>query len=163
MKEVWKRMSQNGRRGIALVGPETTAASSGGPLRLIGEGSILPVGIIAGTKTFSFSPGETGTWIAVTGDCHVHGGASVAATEDLQGGEIASILLLSPEAVVEHYGYKRRASRILAYVRGQEKDIPSTVLAAMGLVAAEAPLEEVPHPPALDGAMASAFSMLARK
>jgi len=161
VKELWKKVSQNGRRGLALVGPDLAVLPrTADSATVLGEGALRPVGVVAGVATFEFVPGTTGTWVAVAGDCKVHGGATVAAEEDLQGGSNASILLLAPEAVVEHYGYKRRGSHVVAYVHGCEQDIPATVLAAMGLVAVDGTVAEVAPPPPLAGAMASAFAAL---
>lgn len=152
MKQIFSARSTNGRCGLAVVGPEGTTFPAQGGLRHIGR--------VAGMATYEFVPGETGTWVAVVGDVTVHGGATLVASEDLQSSQVASLLLLGPEAVVEHHGYKRRSSRVVAYVAGVETDIPGTVLAAMGLLKADGEVVAVEPPPALGDAMAAAFAAL---
>ncbi len=97
------------------------------------------------------------------GDVTVHGGATLVASVGLQSSQVASLLLLGREAVVEHYAYKRRGSRIVAYVAGVETDIPGTVLAAMGLLQADGEVVAIEPPPVLGGAMASAFAALTKQ
>lgn len=152
MIEIFKAVSQNGRWGLAVVGQEGTTFPA--------QGSLRPVGKVAGLATYEFVTGETGTWVLVTDDVTVHGGATLVESKDLQGGQVASLLLLGPQAVVEHHGYKRRSSRIVAYVAGVEVLIPGTVLAAMGLLQADGEVAVVEPPPALEGSMAAAFAML---
>lgn len=152
MKEIFSARSTNGRWGLAVVGPEGTTFPAQGSLRNVGK--------VAGMATYEFTPGETGTWVAVAGDVTVHGGATLVASEDLQSSRAASLILLGPEAVVEHHGYKRRGSRVVAYVTGVETDIPGTVLAAMGLLQADGEVVAVEPPPVLGGAMAAAFAAL---
>jgi len=155
MKELFSARSTNGRWGVAVVGPEGTEFPA--------QGSLRHVGNVAGMETYEFTPGETNTWVMVTGDVKVHGGATLVTRVDLQSSQVASLLLLSPEAVVEHYGYKRRSSRISAYINGEVADIPGTVLAAMGLLQADGEIIAVEPPPALTGAMAAAFAALKGK
>ena len=80
--------------------------------------------------------------------------------QDLQSSRGVSLLLLGPQAVVEHHGYKRRSSRVVAYVAGVRTDIPGTVLAAMGLLQVEDEVVPVEPPPSLGGAMAAALASL---
>jgi len=155
MEEIFSARSTNGRWGLAVVGPEGTMFPAQGSLRHVGK--------VAGMATYEFTPGETGTWVAVAEDVTVHGGATLVASEDLQSSQVASLLLLGPEAVVEHHGYKRRSSRIVAYVAGFETDIPVTVLAAMGLLNINGNVIAIEQPPVLDGAMAAAFAAFRRK
>lgn len=152
MKEIFSARSTNGRWGLAVVGPEETTFPAQGSLRHVGK--------VAGMATYEFTPGDTGAWVAVAGDVTVHGGATLVACEDLQSSHVASLLLLGPEAVVEHHGYKRRSSRVVAYVSGVETDIPGTVLAAMGLLQVDGEVIAVEPPPVLGGAMAAAFAAL---
>jgi len=149
-KEIFSARSTNGRWGLAVVGPQGTTFPAQGSLRHIGK--------VAGTVTYEFVPGETGTWVMTAEDVTVHGGATVVDCMDLQSSRTVSLLLLGPEAVIEHHGYKRRSSRIVAYVNGAEADIPATVLAAMGLLKADGEEVAIEPPPALNGAMAAAFA-----
>ena len=118
------------------------------------------VGKVAGVATYEFTPGETGAWVTVAGDVTVHGGATLVASQDLQSSRFVSLLLLGEQAVVEQHGYKRRGSRIVAYVAGVETDIPGTALAATGLLQADGEVIVVEPPPVLGGAMAAAFARL---
>ena len=154
MKEIFSARSTNGRWGLAVVGPEGTVFPAQGSLRHVGK--------VAGMATYEFVPGETGTWIATAGDVTVHGGATLVASVDLQSSQVASLLLLGPEAVVERHGYRRRSSHVVAYVAGVATDIPGTVLAAMGLLQAGGEVIAVEPPPVLGGAMAAAFAALKR-
>jgi hypothetical protein len=154
MKEIFSARSTNGRWGLTVVGPDGT--------KLPAQGSLRHVGKVAGMATYEFSPGETCAWVTVAGDVTVHGGATLVANEDLQSSQVASLLVLGPQAVVEHHGYKRRSSRIVAYVAGVETDIPGTVLAAMGLLQADGEVIAVEPPPVLGGAMAAAFAAMKR-
>lgn len=152
MEEIFSARSTNGRWGLAVVGPEGTVFPAQGSLRHVGE--------VAGMTTYEFVPGETGTWVTTAEDVTIHGGATLVASENLQSSQIASLLLLGPQAVVEHHGYKRRGSSIVAYVEGVETDIPGTVLAAMGLLQTDGEVIAVEPPPVLGGAMAAAFAAL---
>lgn len=80
----------------------------------------------------------------------------------LQSSDCACIVLLGPQAVVERYGYKRRSSRIVAFVEGVETEIPAPGLLAMGLIRSEEGTVEIEPPPPLKGAMAEAFKRLQR-
>ena len=155
MKEIFAAQSTNGRWGLSVVGPEGTT--------LPAQGSLRHVGNVSGMETYEFTPGETGTWAMTAEDVTVHGGATMVTWQDLQSSRGASLLLLGPQSVVEHHGYKRRSSRVVAYVAGVETDIPGTVLAAMGLLQAGGKVVAVDPPPAIGGAMAAAFAALKRK
>jgi len=140
---------------MAIVGPAG--------ISLPEQGILDTLGSVSGIETYRFTPGETGTWVLAGGDLQPHGGATLVKTMDLQSSSSATILLLGPEAVVEHHGYKRRSSRFVAYVSGVPRDIPAAVLLAMGLVSPEkGPVSHIDPPPALSGAMASAFASLKR-
>lgn len=102
------------------------------------------------------------TWVLPCGDVTAHGGATVACSRSMQSSDVATVLVLGGEAVVEHYGYKRRSSRVVAYVDGAEQDIPAPVLLAMGLLKPASEPAVIAPPPALEGAMASAFAALRR-
>ena len=155
MELIFNARSTNGRWGLAIVGPEGS--------RLPAQGSLISLGTVAGIETYQFTPGETGTWVLAGEDLQPHGGATLVTARDLQSSQIATILVLGPEAVVEHHGYKRRSSRFTAYVAGEAHDIPASILLAMGLIAPEsAPAAPIEPPPALTGAMAGAFAKLRR-
>lgn len=155
MEILFEARSTNGRWGLAIVGPAGTTMPA--------QGSLVGLGTIAGIETYRFTPGETETWILAGGDIQPHSGARQVASMGLQSSQVSAILLLGPEAVVEQHGYKRRSSRFVAYVAGEARDIPASILLAMGLVAPEsAPAVPPEPPPALSGAMASAFAKLRR-
>lgn len=150
--ELFSARSTNGQRGLSLVGPSGVTLPARGALRHVGN--------VAGAVTYEFTPGESTTWVLVGGDVTVHGGATLAASVDLQSSQVASLVLLGPQAVVEHHGYKRRSSRIVAYAEGGEIDIPAPVLAAMGLLQATGTIAPVEAPRPLGGSMAAAFAAL---
>jgi len=150
MKELYRVRSQNGSRGLAVVGPAGTTFPC--------QGSVRRIGLAGGIVTYQFYPSDDFSWLMIGEDAVVHGGASVVHTIDLQGGNFATLLLLGKQAVIEHYGYKRRTSKIIAYREGEELDIPGSVLMAMGLVVSEGGSDTVEQPPPpLEGAMAAAF------
>jgi len=150
MENIFFAQSTNGRWGLAVVGPDGTT--------LPAQGSLRHVGNVSGMETYEFTPGETGTWAMTAEDVTVHGGATMVTWQDLQSSRGVSLLLLGPQAVIEHHGYKRRSSRIVAYIDGAKTDIPGTVLAAMGLLQAGGEVIAVEPPPALNGAMAAAMA-----
>lgn len=155
MEELFSAISTNGRWGLVVVGPEGVEFPA--------QGSLRHVGNVAGMTTYEFLPGDTGTWVLPAGDVKVHGGATLIARESLQSYQVASLLLLGPQAVIEQYGYKQRSSRIVAYINGEVVEIPGTVLAAMGLLQADGEIAVVEPPPPLLGAMAAAFANLKSK
>lgn len=152
MKELFVARSTNGRWGLALVGPEETDLKE--------RNTVKPVGTVSGVQVFEVSPTDEPTWVRIAGDVTVHGGATLVASVDLQSNGMMSLLLLGPMAVVEHHGYRRRTSQIVAYEDNVAVGIPSTVLAAMGLLKIDKPTDIVEPPPALEGAMAVAFALL---
>lgn len=152
MGEIFSARSTNGRWGLAVVGPKGTTFPAQGSLRHVGK--------VAGMTTYEFTHGEGGTWALTAGDVTIHGGATLVASKDLQSSQVVSLILLGPQAVIEHHGYKRRGSRIVAYVAGVENDIPGTVLASMGLLQVDGEVIAVEPPPVLEGALAAAFAAL---
>ena len=154
MKELFKRKSTNGRSGLAIVGPDDAEFPA--------RGTVRKLGTVDGVQTWELIPDSSATtWVVIAEDVKVHGGATLAAAMDLQSGNHASIVVLSAQAVVQHYGYKRRSSRTVAYIDGVRTAIPETVLYAMGLLAQKPAEPEVSAPIAepepLQGAMAAAF------
>ena len=155
IKEVWKQVSTNGRWGVAIVAQEDVQFPAEGHLRYLGTTS--------GTKTYLFEPGQTQQYVwPTTGEVEIHGGASLVESMSLQSSDCACIVLLGPQAVVERFGYKRRSSRIVAFVEGVETEIPAPVLLAMGLIRSEEGTVEIEPPPPLEGPMAEAFKRLQR-
>lgn len=148
--------STNGRWGLALVGPADATL----PCR----GTVVSLGTVAGMETWRLIQDESAeTWVLWAEDVTAHGGATIAADVLLQSNGRATILVLGPEAVVEHHGYKRRSSRLVAYIEGRPAEIPAPVLLAMGLVVPEgSPARAIEPPPPLAGAMAGAFAALRR-
>lgn len=151
---LWQARSTNGRWGLAIVGPEGTELPCQGSIRHLGE--------VEGIDTWLVEPGETGTWVVTAGAVTIHGGATVVVERGLQSNNYASVLILGPQAVVEHHGYKGRYSNVIAYVNGQEQQIPGPVLLAMGLIQGSdmAQAVAIPPPEPLQWAMAAAFARL---
>lgn len=152
MIELFRAVSQNGRWGLAVVGPEGA--------KLPAEGSVKHIGRIGGVETYVFTPGKTGTWVMVDEDVAVHHGATIVDAQDLQGGKHASLLLLGPYAVIEHFGYMRRGSWVCAYVNGVKAKVPQTVLAAMGLAKTKGEVKTIEPPPPLEKSMEDAFKRI---
>lgn len=89
-------------------------------MKLPVQGALRRAGKVGGMTIYELVPGETRTWVLVTGDVVIHSGATLVAREKLQSSSTASLLLLSPQAVIEHRGYKRQRSRVVTYINGVE-------------------------------------------
>ena len=126
--EVFSARTTSGHWGLAVYGPDGMA--------LPAQGSLRPVGDVAGVRTYVFSPGETGEWAMIAGDVTVASGARVVCQVDLPGGQVMSLLLLGPQAVIEHHGHKRRSSVLAAYRDGLEAELSGAALASLGLIPA---------------------------
>lgn len=149
MNTIFEARSTNGRWGIAIVGPEGT--------RLPAQGKLLDLGEVAQVRTFKFIPDESsGQWIWAGDDAEVVAGARVVESVSLQSHRRATVIILGPEAVIRSFGYKRRSETVVAFVNGQEQEIPSHVMASMGLIPGVDAVEVEPPPP-LEGPMAAAF------
>ena len=156
MKVLAEARSTNGRWGLALVGPDE-ADATGNAWR----GTVRSLGTAAGIETYLLVPDQQAqTWVLWAGDATAHGGATTVARMSLQSNDYAGLLLLGPQAVVEHHGYKRRGSSIRVYVDGVAQDAPAPVLLALGLLPSDGQVPADPAPPlALEGALARAFAL----
>ena len=153
--ELVSRRSICGRWGLRIVGPEGTKFPAEGTLRYIPEGE----GKGTTTSTYLFTPGGTDSWVLVGEDVTPIAGAAVVERMTLQSNNYISLLILGPDAVVEHHGYNRQWSIITAYARGVEKLIPESILSVMGLID-EGKVRTIEPPPSLDNVMVSAFAMV---
>ena len=148
MKEIYRATSQNGRWGLALV-------SEGIPpedLRQPVQATITALGTAEGRDVFRLEPTDKPQWALVGGDLEPLAGASTVIAQNLQGGDSVTLLLLSRQAIVRSYGYKRRSSTITYYEDGEAKDVPASVLLALGVLP-EAPIPEpIPVPEPFDSA-----------
>lgn len=149
MNTIFEARSTNGRWGIAVLGPEGT--------RLPAQGRLMDLGEVAQIRTFRFVPDDSsGQWVWAGDDAEVVAGARVVADVGLQSHRRATVIIMGPEAIIRSYGYKRRSESIVAFVNGQEQEIPAQVLASMGLIPGVEAVEVEPPPP-LEGPMAAAF------
>ena len=163
MKEIYRATSQNGRWGLALV----SEGISPEDLRQPVQATITALGTAEGRNVFRVEPTELPQWALVGGDLEPLAGASTVNTQSLQGGDSVTLILLSRQAIIKRYGYKRRSSRITYYEDGEAKAIPASVLLALGVLP-EAPIPEpIPAPEPFDpaamepearGALAKALS-----
>jgi len=113
--EVCGQSSTNGRWGLRIVGPAGTKFPAEGKLERLGE--------IGGYSTYRFIPGETDRWVLIGEDMTPLEGAEGVERMSLQSNNYISLVILGPDAVVEHHGYKRRGSTVSRYVRGiKDKD-----------------------------------------
>lgn len=153
----YTKKSTNGRWGIALVGDMTDVQLQG-----VIQGTIQHLGAVNGVDTWQVTPGSTGEYYWLAGDIEAVAGAVILAQRDLQSGDVATLVRMNDEAVLNVFGYKRRSARFVAVIEGTTQDIPAPILLAMGLVkGTEAKAEaELPKPEPLKGAMASAFAKL---
>ena len=146
MKEIYRATSQNGRWGLALV----SEGISPEDLRQPVQATITALGTAEGRDVFRLEPTDKPQWALVGGDLEPLAGATVVNAQSLQGGDSVTLLLLSRQAIVKDYGYKRRSSRIRFFDDGVKKSIPSSVLLALGVLP-EAPIPEpIPAPEPFD-------------
>jgi hypothetical protein len=150
---IFQDRSTNGRWGLTVVGPEGT--------KFPAEGKVRHLGAVSGYETFEFVPGETGQWVLPTGAVTVHAGATTVISMGLQSSRACTLLVLGPEAVVEHHSRIGSKGHIVAYNRGVETYVPPGVLLAMGVIEpADSAEITIEPPPPLQGAMAAAFAAL---
>ena len=152
MREIYRATSQNGHWGMALV-------SNGIEERLCREtpvqANVIKLGEAEGHEVFRLEPTSALQWAAVFGDAEVISGASMVYGCSLQGNSNVSLILLSEQALVRVYGYKRRSERIIYFEQGEVRRVPSSVLLALGLLGNNAEPQLVASPPAFNlGAMA---------
>ena len=95
MKELFIQRSTNGRWGISVVGDDDMKIRRGAPF----QATIVPVGIVAGLKTYRVSPTTLPQWVLIAGDAEALGGASVIINEGLQSSGYVTILALSRQMV----------------------------------------------------------------
>lgn len=163
MKEIYRATSQNGRWGMALVSERfDECPGRENPLRA----SITSLGEAEGHRVFRLEPTDAPQWVVVFGDADVISGASLVFGCSLQGNSDVSLVLLSEQALVRVYGYKRRSDRIIYFERGEVRAIPASVLLALGLLNNNTEPQPVAPPPAFDlgevdagkGALAAALA-----
>jgi len=148
LKEIYRATSQNGRWGLALV----SEGISPEDLRQPVQATITALGTAEGRDVFRLEPTDKPQWALVGGDLEPLAGATVVNAQSLQGGDSVTLLLLSRQAIVKSYGYKRRRSTITYYEAGEAKAIPASVLLALGVLP-EAPIPEpIPAPEPFDPA-----------
>ena len=148
MKEIYRATSQNGRWGLALV----SEGIEPGGLRQPVQATITALGAAEGRDVFRVEPTDLPQWALVGDDLEPLAGATVVNTQSLQGGDSVTLLLLSRQAIIKSYGYKRRRSTITYYEDGEAKDVPASVLLALGVLP-EAPIPEpIPAPEPFDHA-----------
>jgi putative CRISPR-associated protein (TIGR02620 family) len=145
--------STNGRWGLVVVGPK------GCDIHHPQEGRMESLGKIEGHHTFQFTPEVgSGQWFLVGGDLEpINGaGASVVCKVSLQSSNEATIIVGGEFFAVKSYGYKRRRSEIVCYLKGQKMLVPAAILASMGLIpcTVEAVNETAPK---LESGLASAL------
>lgn len=161
MKQLFIDISTNGRYGLAVVGEiQHDENDNIFPIR----GDLKYIGLVSGIETFQVIPNEfVNTWILPIsghGVKKIHGGASLVIEKDLQSHNIASLLVLGEKAIFEMYGYKQRSSRIKVYLDGKFKEMPPSVLAAMGFVHVEKSCINISPPSQLPTIMQQAFEKM---
>lgn len=148
MKEIYRATSQNGRWGLALV----SEGLQPGCLRQPVQAAITALGTAEGRDVFRVEPTDLPQWALVGGDLEPLAGATVVNAQSLQGGDSVTLLLLSRQAIIKSYGYKRRSSTITYYEDGEAKAVPASVLLAIGVLP-ETPIPEpIPAPEPFDPA-----------
>lgn len=148
MKEIYRATSQNGRWGLALV----SEGLQPGCLRQPVQATITALGTAEGRDVFRVEPTDLPQWALVGGDLEPLAGATVVNAQSLQGGDSVTLLLLSRQAIIKSYGYKRRSSTITYYEDGEAKAVPASVLLAIGVLP-ETPIPEpIPAPEPFDPA-----------
>ncbi len=153
MKEVWKKTSTNGRWGVSVVCDQKIEEDSS----LI-QGTVKHLGKVEGHEVFQLIPSQEKTWVLLGDDVAVLSGGTVIYKTGLQSSRVATIALLSSQAVIETSGYKGRSSHISCLIEGEEKHIPASCLLAMGLIKGdEGEVIKVEAPPAIESNMLAAL------
>lgn len=148
LKEIYRATSQNGRWGLALVSEGIFPEDLRQPV----QATITALGSAEGHDVFRLEPTDLPQWALIGDDLVPLAGATVVNAQNLQGGDSVTLLLLSRQAIVKDYGYKRRSSRIRFFDDGVKKSIPSSVLLALGVLP-ETPIPEpIPAPEPFDPA-----------
>ena len=150
----WAATSTNGRWGIAIVCMEPALSRlekrSDGYVKFPVRGTIHAVDKIDGISTYELVPDDNAdTWVLANSLwMEPKSGASTVINTSLQSGKEATILLLTDMAVVTKYDYRARGSDTVAYINGEEKNIPAPVLLAMGLVrpSGNSKIAPIPNP-----------------
>lgn len=149
MQEIFKAVSTNGRWGLCLVSETET--------KFPAKGTLTFLGTFEGLKTYKFTPSDVGVWVYATHRKAVPlSGATVIEAVDLQSGQHATLLGGGDFFAITAYGYQKRSSDIRAFNKGEEVQLPPTVMAAMGLIPNDAKPVEV-EIPELDSPIAEAL------
>lgn len=148
MQEVFKDVSTNGRFGLAIVSENDVVWPA--------KGNLTFLGTFEGIKTYKFAANENGKWVIAGGDMEPFVGSVIVEKMNLQSNSEATIIVGGEFFAIKRYGYKRRSSSVRAYNEGQEIDLPTTVMAAMGLIPAENKPVEV-EIPAIESPIAEAL------
>lgn len=151
MKQIFYAAPSRGQPGLAIVGPDG--------MTLPAQGALSHVSDEGGMSTYRIDPGETGAWVIVAGDVTARAGARVETVKTL-GLKIVSLLVLGPQAVIEHHTRDRKSSRIVVYLNGVEANIPVSVLVAAGVLDGKGQAQDVEGPPELSDALEMAFALL---
>lgn len=71
--------------------------------------------------------------------------------------DYCTILLMGENAVIQIYEYKKRSSRVVVYIRGVAYDIPTSIVATMGLVQVGGHIVDITQPPKLPSEVVEAL------
>lgn len=146
MTVIYERQSQNGRRGVQVTAEADT--------RFPARGQLQDLGTLAGVHCFSFTPTDEDEWVVVGDDLEPLEGCVSVYHDDMQGGDVASLLVARPGAVWRQWGYKRRGSDFCVLsADGSVQEPPVSVLLAAGLVKPDKAPALVPEAPVLPTAM----------
>jgi hypothetical protein len=152
IKEVFYVKSTNGRWGMSLVSDED--------VKFPAQGKLEHLGSVQRISTYRFTPSSEGFYVLpVIGDVKVLGGAQLVEEMDLQSGKSVSLVLMSATAIIEVFGYRGRSSSIQYYANGELKDIPPSVLLAMGLIEDKGDKTPIEPPEPMPTAMGEALRM----
>lgn len=144
MEVIIRERSVNGRCGVDVVSDQKIDLPYS-PIHAILDHKLVPLGVSAGISVFKLVP-EDGTFAVIGNDLDpVEGsGAVLLKKESLQGNQYVSVLNTREGAILRWTGYKGRSSGFYAITRNGVKDVPASVLLALGLIEPdEAPYEEV--------------------
>jgi len=147
--------STNNRWGLAIVAPDEIDWNS--PQ----YGEMVYLGKLEGHRTYQFTPTDheniKGNWYYVCGDSETLAGAVNICSIGLQSNNAVNLWALSPFSALRIFGYARRSAHIVAFKNGEPIDLPTGVMAAMGLLPVEEKEPVEPDLPEPDGALAEAL------
>lgn len=144
MKVLKSWYSTNGRWGVEIVGEE------------LGEdehwqncmpGTLIPLGERGSVKAFKYVPGNESFVVSLPdGEAVSENGAVEVCNQYLQSNNSITLFNAKEGAIFQSWGYKRRSSTFYAVTKEGLKEVPPSVLLALGLIEPSEEIQPLPEP-----------------